>query len=299
MSTENNLERLGFAENDRLVIIHADDVGMCQASLQAFADLWEAGSVTSGATMVTCPWFPATAAYCRENPEVDMGVHATLNCEWSAYRWGALSTTDLQSGLLDEEGYLHRTSQAVIQNASAQAVTGELAAQISTAIKAGINITHVDSHMGTILHPKFIKTYLTQAFGQAVPAMLPRPESPGARAMAGSDEQIEQLKPLAAQIEARGLPLMDGIMMMPLDQPKGQMEVVKQMVAALPVGITHFILHPAVNSPEVQAACPDWESRVANYETLMDPAFKQVLIDEGVKPIGYRHLRDLLRRTAA
>jgi predicted glycoside hydrolase/deacetylase ChbG (UPF0249 family) len=272
---------------------------MCQASLQAFADLWEAGSVTSGATMVPCPWFPATAAYCREHPEVDMGVHATLNCEWPAYRWGALSTVDPQSGLLDDDGYLHSTSEAAIMNASAQAVTDELSAQIGTALKAGIDITHVDSHMGTILHPKFIETYLTQAFSKAVPAMLPRPESPGAQAMAASNEQIEQLKPLAAQIEARGLPLMDGIMMMPLDQPKGQMEVVKQMIAALPVGITHFILHPAVNSPEVQAACPDWESRVANYETLMDPAFKQILADEGVKPIGYRHLRDLLRRTAA
>ena len=83
------LKKLGYSETDRLVIFHTDDIGMCQASLQAFKDLWEFGTISSGAVMVPCPWFPATAEFCRNNPEVDMGVHATLNSEWESYRWGA------------------------------------------------------------------------------------------------------------------------------------------------------------------------------------------------------------------
>ena len=86
------LKKLGFSDNDRAVIIHTDDIGMCHASVQAFKDLWTFGTITSGATMVPCPWFPAVAQMCKENPAIDMGVHATLNSEWVSYRWGPVST---------------------------------------------------------------------------------------------------------------------------------------------------------------------------------------------------------------
>ena len=45
------LRKLGFADDDRVVIIHADDIGMCQATLAAFADLVDFGLVSSGATI--------------------------------------------------------------------------------------------------------------------------------------------------------------------------------------------------------------------------------------------------------
>ena len=75
------LKQLGFDARDRVLIVHADDIGMCQATLPAIADLFEFGLVSSAATMVPCPWFPLAAAFCREHPTVDMGVHLTLNCE--------------------------------------------------------------------------------------------------------------------------------------------------------------------------------------------------------------------------
>ena len=92
------LQKLGYSETDRLVILHTDDIGMCHASVQAFRDLWAFGTITSGATMVPCPWFPAVAQMCRENPAIDMGVHATLNAEWESYRWGPVSTREPGSG---------------------------------------------------------------------------------------------------------------------------------------------------------------------------------------------------------
>ena len=81
---------------------------MCHASVQAFQDLWAFGTITSGAVMVPCPWFPAVARMCREKPTIDMGVHATLNAEWKNYRWGPVSTKETDSGLLDESGYFHQ-----------------------------------------------------------------------------------------------------------------------------------------------------------------------------------------------
>ena len=157
------LQKLGYTNNDRLVIIHTDDIGMCHASVQAFKDLWTFGTITSGATMTPCPWFPAVAQMCRDNPEIDMGVHATLNAEWENYRWGPISTKESASGLLDEAGYFHQWHQAVYDNATIEAVDVEVNAQVEKALAAGIDVTHVDSHMGTIMNPKFIQSYVQAA----------------------------------------------------------------------------------------------------------------------------------------
>jgi predicted glycoside hydrolase/deacetylase ChbG (UPF0249 family) len=116
------LTKLGYSTTDRLVIVHTDDIGMCHASAQAFKDLWNFGTITSGAVMVPCPWFPVVAQMCRENPDVDMGVHATLNAEWKNYRWGPVSTRDPESGLLDADGYFNQWHQAVYDNAKPEAV---------------------------------------------------------------------------------------------------------------------------------------------------------------------------------
>jgi chitin disaccharide deacetylase len=98
------LKKLGCSNADRLVIIHVDDVGMCQASIAAFEELWQAGIISCGAVMVPCPWFPQAAAYARNNPQADLGVHATLTSEWQTYRWGPVSTRAPASGLMDAEG---------------------------------------------------------------------------------------------------------------------------------------------------------------------------------------------------
>lgn len=295
MSAQTTLERLGYAPDDRLVIIHVDDVGMCQATLTAFDDLWHRGCITSGSVMVPCPWFSSVAKYCQEHPDVDMGVHATLTCEWSAYRWGPLSTIDPASGLLDAEGYFPRTAEAVIKNANPSAVKAELAAQIEKAQQAGISLTHVDSHMGTVFAPHFLMDYLTLSLQNGLPAMQPRADAVGVDGMGVTEKERAQLIPALEQVEGHGLPLMDGIMMMPLDQPEGQLEIAKQLFSQVPVGITHFIIHPAVDTPELRAICPDWPSRVANYETFMDPAIKAFIEAEGIRLIGFRELRDRMR----
>src|SRR3954463_10603061 len=101
------LKKLGFDEHDRVLIIHTDDIGMCQATLPAYENLLHAGLISSASAMVPCPWFPETARFCRGHPDVDMGVHLTLNSEWDTYRWGPISTRDTASGMLDEQGYFY------------------------------------------------------------------------------------------------------------------------------------------------------------------------------------------------
>ena len=291
------LKKLGYSETDRLVIIHTDDIGMCHASVQAFQELWAFGTITSGATMVPCPWFPAVAQLCRENPAIDMGVHATLNAEWESYRWGPVSTREAGSGLMDESGYFHQWHQAVYDHAKPEEVEKEVNAQIERALAAGIDVTHVDSHMGTIMSPLFIQSYIQAASSRLLPSMLPRLNAKGIEMMGVGEEERIMYTPIMQMLESMGLPMVDGLLSMPLNEPEEsrQMEIAKELLGDLPEGITHFVLHPSVDTPELRAIAPDWESRVANYNVFRSEEFKTFLEREDFKLIGYRAIREALR----
>ena len=288
------LKKLGFSDNDRVVIIHTDDIGMCHASVQAFKDLWAFGTITSGATMVPSPWFPAVAQMCKENPAMDMGVHATLNAEWESYRWGPVSTREAASGLMDADGYFHQWHPGVYQNAKPEAVEKEVNAQIEKALAAGIDATHVDSHMGTIMHPMFIQSYIQSAAKRLLPNLLPRPTAAGWNMMA-NEEQRDSYAPIVEMIESLGVPMMDGILGMPLEHGNDHIGVAKKLFDEVPAGITHFILHPSIDTQELRDIAPDWQARVANYNAFMSDELKKFIEQADVKLIGYRQIRDAMR----
>ena len=289
------LQKLGYSDNDRLVILHTDDIGMCQASVQAFKDLWAFGTISSGATMVPCPWFPAVAQMCRENPEIDMGVHATLNAEWESYRWGPVFTSEAGSGLIDEAGYFHQWHQAVYDNATPEAVDIEINAQIERALAAGIDVTHVDSHMGTVMNSLFVQSYVQAAAKRSLPCMLPSLTARGIEMMGVGEKERMEYAPFVDMLESLNIPTMDGIFGMPLEHDHDPIGVAKSLLGDLPVGITHFIFHPSVDTPELRAIAPDWPARVANYNAFMSDELKKFLEAEDIKVIGYRPIREAMR----
>jgi len=244
--------------------------------------------------MMPCPWAKPAAEYCRTHPGVDMGVHTTITAEWDGYRWSALSTRDPASGLMDQDGFLWQTSEETQANATTEAVTRELQQQVRKAYDWGVDVTHLDSHMGTVIHPKFLQAYIQAAQQVHVPVMLPRGDAGMAHSMGMDDETAAGFAALISQLEEQGLPLVDGMAMLPLDQPVGQLEIAKSMLSEVPVGVTHFLFHPSIDTPELRAIAPDWPSRVANYHTFMDPQLKQFIKDQGIHVIGYRHLRELM-----
>lgn len=296
MKTNPFLKKLGFSDNDRVVIIHTDDIGMCHASVQAFKYLWKFGTITSGATMVPCPWFPAVAEMCKENPEIDMGVHATLNAEWESYRWGPVSTREASSGLMDEAGYFHQWHQAVYDNAKPEAVEREVNAQIEQALKAGIDVTHVDSHMGTVMSPLYMQSYVQSASSRLLPSMLPRMTAKGMDAMGISEKEQIMYAPIMDAIEDMGVPMVDGILGLPLEHGDDHIGIAKKILGNLPIGITHFVLHPSIDTPELRSIAPDWQARVANYNAFMSDELKMFLENEDIKLIGYREIRDAMRK---
>jgi predicted glycoside hydrolase/deacetylase ChbG (UPF0249 family) len=289
------LKKLGFSDDDRVVIIHTDDIGMCQASLSAFADLVDFGLISSGATMTPCAWFPGLAEYCRQRPGVDMGVHLTLNSEWDSYRWAPISTNDPGGGLLDEEGYFHRGQAEVQQRADPQAVKAEIHAQLERALGAGIDVTHVDTHMGTVAHLKFIPDYVQLAIEYHLPPMILRKDQSGYQEIGLDAQTAAFAAQFVMQLEEQGIPLLDHLSGLELDSPN---ERIEQAIAALesaPAGLTHFIIHPSKDTPELRAITPDWPSRVADYQAFSSPRLRDFVKNSGIQLIGYRPIRELMR----
>jgi chitin disaccharide deacetylase len=290
------LKKLGFGPDDRVAIVHADDIGAYQASLPAIEDLLEAGLVSSCATMVPCPWFPAVAEWARRRPEADVGVHTTLTCEYSVYRWGPISTCDPASGLLDEEGYLHRTTAAVWAQGDPAAVAVEQRAQLERALKAGIDVTHIDSHMGASFSSRFLPDYIAAGAAARVPNFVPR-LSP-ASALEGPAVEIwtEQRGAFQQELEERGLPLVDFFDYLRLDDHRDRVAVAKALFDTLPAGLSCVILHPAHDTPELRALTPgDWRARVADYAAFTSAELRAYVRDSGVQVIGWRVLRDAVR----
>jgi hypothetical protein len=289
------LRDLGYSATDRVAVIHADDIGMCQAGVAALDDLWNAGIVSSMAVMAACPWFPAAAEYFRAHPAADVGLHFTLTCEWNAFRWGPVSTRAPASGLIDAEGFFPRTSEASQRKGTTDAVRAELKAQLRRAQRAGIDLTHVDSHMITAWHPKFLPVYLREPARRGLPPFFmradenrPMPFVHGKRAAAAAVR-------ISKAMERRGAPLFDNAFIMPLENADDRIAAAKRTLADLPPGLTYFILHPACDTPELRAIAPDWRCRVADYEAFTSRDLGGFIQQSGIQVIGWRVLRDRLR----
>lgn len=280
-NTQRLLRQFGLSEKDRVLIVHADDIGMCQSTLSAYEDMLEVGFMTSASVMVPCPWFPAVAEFCRRNSQVDMGVHMTLTCEWDVYRWRPLTTSDPASGLLDDEGYMPRRTNPLWERASWETVRREYDAQIGRAKAAGIDITHIDDHMMAMGHPRFLSTFTDWTLAQGQPPrvflQLRPPESDWDHAQADA----------AQRADAAGMPVFH-ITGLPLDQPDGQIDMTRQILRDLPAGFSLMIAHPAKDTPELRAIADDWRSRVANYEALTSRALRDEAKNLGIHLVGFR-----------
>ncbi len=298
MTTPNAfLRKMGFSETDRVVILHADDIGMCQSTVSAYSDMLEFGLVSSAAVMVPCAWFPAAAARIVElsarNP--DVGVHMTLTAEWAAYRWGALSTADPATGLFDSEGYFPHGTDPTRVHATPDAVARELRAQLEKALAFGIDVTHIDSHMLSVFTPAYLPLYLGLALEHLLPAFALRRDEQSLRASGFDDSAASTLVRVTNEFEERGLPIFDHVYCMSLSTAEGRLAEATQALKNCPPGLTHFIVHPASDTPELRAIAPDWRSRVADRALFLDEGWRASVAASGTHVIGYRVLRDALR----
>lgn len=283
----------------RTVVIHEDDVGMTHGANTAFADLFSRGNCTSGSVMVPCPWFPEAVDIAKQTAECDLGVHLTLNSEKASYRWRPLTRPGPSAGLTDPDGYFWPTIPELRENAHPEAVEDELRAQIETALAAGIDVTHLDCHMGGAMAPEYVERYYALGQHYNVPTVLVRDLSRFNPATYAGPMSTEPYDAVVRQARADGHPVFDLILESPWTRETGAQDAYRDMFETIPEGLTYLALH--FNAPgDFEVIEPD----KAHIRTEEYAFFQQNIIHEWAQEldisfVGMRGLRDALRALAS
>ena len=268
------------------IIPHIDDIGVTLGSVRAMEELAGRGFVTSGSVMAPCPWLAEAAALSARRPELDLGLHLTLTSESARMRWRPLSTRSPASGLLDGDGFMWPTVPQLRANAHPGAVEEELETQIEAARRAGMDLTHLDHHMGAALAPEFAALTVRIARRRRLPVLIPADPAAYAGVLEWGEADLRALEEVRDRERAARAVLADRFLM-GLAFPNEEPDAVYRRFLTEAKGLTFLSLH--CNAPgEVTAVHPnDAAWRIAEYEWIKAGAAP---LPDGVRLTDFRSL---------
>lgn len=280
-------ERLGYEKDAKLLIMHADDIGVAHSVNAATIEAFQKSGISSASIMVPCPWFPEIAALSKENPTFDFGLHLTLTAEWQYYKWGGVLPSTQIPSLLNKQGYFYDNTPEVLKNAKLSEVEAELRAQVQRAIDFGIQPTHLDSHMGVLFQsPEFFRIYQKVGKEFGIPVMIPS---------AGLFEMPEELQ------DPYFITLDQLYSLNTLDESLNYKAFYSDIIRNLKPGLNEILIHLAYDDAETQAMTinhPDfgaaWRQRDLNY--VLSDEFKNLLKENQIKLVTYREVQRLLKK---
>jgi len=284
--TKTVAERLGFPADTKLLILHADDLGVAHSVNAASFDALDKGAVSSASIMMPTPWVTEVATYAKQHPNADLGLHLTLTSEWLTYRWGSVESKDKVPSLLDSTGTFPSEVAPVVARAKPAEVERELRAQVERAMALGIRPTHLDSHMGTLFTtPELIATYVKVAHDYRLP-FLAMKTTPAGTPMAVSPKDV----------------MIDAVVIAGPDVPRDQWKAFYlNAITNLKPGLTEMIVHLGHDDAELQAVTVDHEPygsawRQRDYDVVTSAEFKKALQDHNVRLVTYRELQKLTQQ---
>lgn len=286
--TKTIAERLGYPRDAKLLIVHADDLGMTHSVNAATIKAFETGLVNSGSIMVPCPWLSEIAAFARANPQADLGLHLTLTSEWTSFRWGPVSSRDKVSSLLDKDGYFRLTESDAAAQADPKQVEMEITAQIERARALGIQPTHLDSHMGTLYQNKALfEVFLRVARSQKLPVRV-------AKTWFGRTDFLPSTLTADDVYIDRILDINQTV------APQDWATFYSDALRKLEPGVTEVVIHLAYDDAEMRAATvnhPDWGAawRQRDFEFFTSDTFRKILQENNIKLITWREIGKLIK----
>jgi predicted glycoside hydrolase/deacetylase ChbG (UPF0249 family) len=275
---------LGYPDDARLLIINADDLGMCHSINEAIFRSLKEGVVQSTSLMVPCPWALHAMNWLRENPDISFSVHLTLICDTKNYAWGPLAPKHSVPSLVDESGryfYSLERMDEFLAQANADEVELEFRAQLETVLAAGLKPTHLDWHClrNGGRDDIFEMTFrLAQEHGLAVRVY--------------GEPWIEDL-------QSRGFPTNDHYLLDSFSMD-GTNKTARylQLLRDLPEGLNEWAVHPGLATPEMIAIKTGGaEVRQPDFDFVMSPEARAVIEQEGIILLGYRPMQAAWQRT--
>ncbi len=285
------VERLGFAPEAKLLIVNGDDFGMNHATNQGTISALKQGIVTSSTVMVACPWFPEAASFAREQPKANLGVHTVLTSEWGRYKWGPVLGCGTVPSLCTDQGYFYDDIGPVYKNAKLAEAEQEVRAQIDKALAAGIDVTHIDSHMGTLQYALvYHERYIQIAKDYDLPCRI-----------AGADVMKlfggEELTKMADDLGVLHPDML--YMHNPPTIEATESWWRKNLAAIQPGKVSEFYIHCGQLTAEMKATTGSAGRRTADTEFFCRPETAEFIREQGIELVSYRELRHLQRKGVA
>jgi len=300
-------EKLGYPKGSRVLILHVDDMGMSFDSNEGGIAALTKGVSTSCSVMMPCPWVPGFVHWLKNNPNIDAGLHLTLTSEWKDYRWGPVAGKNNVPGLVDNEGDLWPSVEAVIIHATADEVEKEIRAQLERARAMGFEPTHLDTHMGTLFGtPAFTERYIKVGIENHIPIMLPGGHDVLIqKQMHFPDAFVQQIRQAGKTLWEAGLPVLDDLENnsydwkipddIKNDDAKLQVFKTQKYIAAiksLKPGVTMMIMHCTATTEVFKHISDSGPVRRGDMLAMLDPAFKKALHDERIILTTWRELKE-------
>ncbi|MBL8816761.1 MAG: polysaccharide deacetylase family protein [Planctomyces sp.] len=281
------------ADGNRYLIIHSDDAGMCHSVNQSTIHAMKNGIVSSCSIMVPCPWFPEFAEFARQNTDLDFGIHLTLNSEFGKYRWPPVAGRDKVPSLIDSDGYLFRSKEDLILNAKPSEVELELRAQIDRALRFGVPLSHLDTHMGTVVATgDLLDIYVRLGIEYNLPVMIMRKPDPST---AQGYPDLHQRGPEYIRLlEQNRLPAIDYLFQFydgnnPVERQNRYLETFR----SLQPGVTQMIIHCGYDDAELQGITGSHFLRGDDTRIFTDAGFIAAVEDLPITIITWKQLREL------
>lgn len=270
---------LGYLPDTRLLIINADDFGMCHAVNQAVTTALISGGVCSASLMMPCPWALHAVRFLAAYPDISFAVHLTVIAEWADYRWGPLTPRKKVPSLIDETGYFYnfdRMPEFLAQVNLAELET-EFRAQIEAVLAAGLQPTHLDWHCLRLSGAGDIPdlmTKLAQEYGLALRVIG---------------------QPWREKLQSQGLPTIDYDFLDSYSlEPATKVDRYAQLLRELPAGLSEWAVHPGLDTPELLAIEPGYRRiRQTDFDFLTSPQTQEIIAAEGIILLDYRALQQV------
>jgi len=284
-------ERLGYSKDAKLLILHADDLGMSHSENAATFYSMEHGSTTSASIMMPTPWATEAANYQHSHPAADFGLHLTLTSEWNYLKWGPVASKSEVPGLLNNNGFFYSSVDSVYKTATPAEVEKELRAQIEKAKSLGIDITHLDSHMGTLFgRLAYLRVLIKLGREYKLPVLLCKPIF----------QMIYRIN-LDSLTTDKDVTLNMIYMAGSQDYKNGMENFYTRTLKSLQPGVSEIIFHVGYDDSELKAATvghADYGAawRQADFDFFTSEQCKTVLSQNNIHLITWREIRDKLMR---
>jgi predicted glycoside hydrolase/deacetylase ChbG (UPF0249 family) len=288
--TQNSLaEKLGFSRDAKLLIVHADDVGVTHSVNAATIKGLESGLVNSASLMVPCPWFPEIADYAKSHPDADFGLHLTLTSERVYYRWGPVASKDKVPSLVDENGYFHHDWKPTT-HINPREVDLELRAQIDRAYAMGIRPTHLDSHQYRLFDngKDLFDVVVRIAHDYKLPVFVAR-------------DWFADRAYLEKTLGPADIVIDHTIIIDPGVAPDKWAEFYKTALKNLQPGVTEFVIHLGFADDELKSATRERDTwgaawRQRDFDFFTSQEFRQLLAAQNIKLVTWREIASVAKK---